>query len=150
MRWRGTPIRRPSSSGSAVSSAYDAVRKGRRRLRHEIRSLPEGQARDAAPWLPKEIEDRDLRAAILGAIARLPRRQATAVLLHIVEEQSYEESPNDGLLESTSGSTSRAGRAGLAGNCAPSSRALPPGRSGREEGGVMTERNSRMWIWTNS
>ena len=75
----------------AVSAAFDAVRKSRRRLRHEIPGLPDERADDAAPEAGKEIEDRDLRAAILGAISRLPRRQATAVLLHIVEEQSYED-----------------------------------------------------------
>lgn len=75
----------------AVTSAYDAVRKGRRRSRHEIAGLPEGQAKDVAPPAEKDIEDRDLRAAILGAIGRLPRRQAEAVLLHVVEDQSYED-----------------------------------------------------------
>ena len=99
----------------AVSSAYDAVRKGTRRLRHEIRSLPEGQARDAAPSAAKEIEDRDLRAAILGAIGRLPRRQATAVLLHIVEEQSYADIAQAmGCSESTVRVHVARGRAGLA------------------------------------
>lgn len=75
----------------AVSAAYDAVRKSRRRLRQEIPGLPVERIDDAAPSVGKEIEDRDLRAAILGAISRLPRRQATAVLLHIVEEQSYQD-----------------------------------------------------------
>ena len=75
----------------AVAAAYDAVRKSRRRLRHEIPGLPDERADDAAPPVAKGVEDRDLRAAILEAIGRLPRRQATAVLLHIVEEQSYED-----------------------------------------------------------
>jgi RNA polymerase sigma-70 factor (ECF subfamily) len=75
----------------AITSAYDALRKGRRRLRHEIAGLPEGQAKDAERAPAKEVEDRDLRAAILRAIGRLPRRQATAVLLHIVEDQPYED-----------------------------------------------------------
>jgi RNA polymerase sigma-70 factor (ECF subfamily) len=75
----------------AVSAAYDAVRKSRRRLRHEIPGLPDERVDDTAPLVGKEIEDRDLRAAIIGAIGRLPKRQATAVLLHVVEEQSYED-----------------------------------------------------------
>jgi RNA polymerase sigma-70 factor, ECF subfamily len=73
----------------AVSAAYDAVRKIRRRLRHEIPSLPVERVDDTASLVGKEIEDRDLRAAIIAAIGRLPKRQATAVLLHIVEDQSY-------------------------------------------------------------
>lgn len=75
----------------AVSAAYDAVRKSQRRLLHEIPGLPDERVDDPAPSVGKEIEDRDLRAAILGAIGRLPKRQATAVLLRIVEEQSYED-----------------------------------------------------------
>jgi len=74
----------------AVSTAVDAVRKSRRRLRHEIPGLPGDRADAAAPPLTKGIEDRDLRAAILGAIGRLPRRQAAAVVLHLIDEQTYE------------------------------------------------------------
>jgi RNA polymerase sigma-70 factor (ECF subfamily) len=75
----------------SVGVAYDAVRKGHRRLSHEIPGLPDEAAHDAAPPVTKGSEDRDLRAAILEAIGRLPKRQAMAVLLHLVEEQSYEE-----------------------------------------------------------
>jgi len=75
----------------AVSTAVDAVRKSRRRLRHEIPGSPGDRADAAAPTLTKGMEDRDLRAAILGAIGRLPKRQATAVVLHLIEEQSYED-----------------------------------------------------------
>jgi RNA polymerase sigma-70 factor, ECF subfamily len=75
----------------AVTTAYDTVRKSRRRLRHEIPGLPDERVDDTSPPVEKEIEDSDLRAAILGAIGRLPKRQATALLLHVVEEQSYED-----------------------------------------------------------
>jgi len=99
----------------AVTSAYDAVRKGRRRLRHEVQGLPEGQALDNAPSAATQIDNRDLRAAILRAIGRLPRRQATAVLLHIVEEQSYEDIAQAmGCSESTVRVHVARGRAGLA------------------------------------
>ena len=53
--------------------------------------LPDDPADDTAPPVTKDAEDRDLRAAVLEAIGELPRRQAAAVLLHIVEERSYEE-----------------------------------------------------------
>jgi RNA polymerase sigma factor (sigma-70 family) len=75
----------------SVGTAYDAVRRTRRRLSHEIPGLPGDRADDAAPPVTKGAEDRGLRAAILEAIGRLPKRQATAVLLRIVEEQPYEE-----------------------------------------------------------
>jgi len=73
----------------AVSAAYDALRKNRRRLRHECGGLNEPLAIDPRPPVGRGIEDRDVRTAILGAIGRLPRRQAAAVLLHIVEEMPY-------------------------------------------------------------
>jgi RNA polymerase sigma-70 factor (ECF subfamily) len=75
----------------SIAAAYDAVRKNRRRLCHEISSLPGEPADDSAAPVGKESEDRSLRAAILAAIGRLPKRQATAILLRIIEEQSYEE-----------------------------------------------------------
>ncbi len=75
----------------AVAAAYDAVRKSRRRLRHELPGLPDQPADESTPPVTKDREDRSLRVEILAAIGRLPKRQATAVLLHIVEERSYEE-----------------------------------------------------------
>ena len=75
----------------SVAAAIDAVRKSTRRLRHETPGLPDDRADDTAPPVTKGAEDRDLRAAVLEAIGELPRSQAAAVLLHIVEEQSYEE-----------------------------------------------------------
>jgi RNA polymerase sigma-70 factor (ECF subfamily) len=99
----------------AVTAAYDAVRKSRRRLRHEASGLPDERADDAAPPVTKGIEDRELRAAILKAIGRLPRRQATAVLLYIVEEQSYEDIARAmDCSESTVRVNVMRGRAGLA------------------------------------
>jgi RNA polymerase sigma-70 factor (ECF subfamily) len=75
----------------SVAMAYDALRKSRRRLRHEVPGLPDQAADDSAAPVTKDAEDRSLRAAILEAIGRLPKRQATAALLRIVEEQPYEE-----------------------------------------------------------
>lgn len=99
----------------AVSAAIDAVRKSRRRLRHETPGLPDGRAGDTAPPLEREVESRDLQAAVLDAVGRLPRRQATAVLLHIVEEQPYEEAARAmGCSESTVRVNVMRGRAGLA------------------------------------
>lgn len=99
----------------AVSAAIDAVRKSRRRLRHETPGLADGRAGDSAPPLESEVESRDLQAAVLDAVGRLPRRQATAVLLHIVEDQSYEEAARAmGCSESTVRVNVMRGRAGLA------------------------------------
>lgn len=73
----------------AITAAIDAVRKDQRRLRHETPGLPDDRAEGPGLTVNQEIEGRDLRAAVLEAIRHLPRRQATAVLLHVVEEQSY-------------------------------------------------------------
>jgi RNA polymerase sigma factor (sigma-70 family) len=75
----------------AVTAAIDALRRDRRRWRHEAPERPDERTEDAAPPVGKGAEDRELREAILEAVGRLPRRQATAVMLHIVEERSYEE-----------------------------------------------------------
>ena len=94
-RKRGTVARHPNPQALilkiSVNAAYDAVRKSRRRLRREIAGLPEQCPDDTASSVSKESEDRSLRADILEAIGHLPKRQATAVLMRIVEEQSYEE-----------------------------------------------------------
>lgn len=75
----------------AIGAALDALRKSRRRFAHEIPGLPAGRADEAAEPPLKDAEGRDLRAVLLQAIGRLPKRQAEAVLMRIVEEQSYEE-----------------------------------------------------------
>jgi len=120
----------------AVTSAYDVLRKAWRRRRHEVSGLPEGEAEDAAPPAEKDIEDRDLRGAILRAIGRLPRRQAEAVLLHVVEEQSYEDIARAmGCSESTARVHVARGRAVLARQLAGKITGLrcEPERSKKEE-----------------
>lgn len=73
----------------AVSAAIDVLRKDRRRLRHEAPGLADDRTGDTGPTTVQEVEARDLRSAVLEAVGRLPRRQATAVLLHVIEEQPY-------------------------------------------------------------
>lgn len=119
----------------AVSSAYDAVRKSRRFLRHEVHGLTDPGDDGIPAAAEKGLEDRELRAAVLAAIGRLPRRQATAVLLHVLEERSYEDIARAmGCSESTARVHVMRGRAGLARRL---SRQFPgcagkPDRAGRE------------------
>jgi len=121
----------------SVGAAYDALRKNRRRLRYEVPGLPEQPTDDSAVPVTKELEDRSLRADILAAIGRLPKRQAMAVLLRIVEEQSYEETARAmGCSASTVRVNVMRGRAGLARRLAgrlPSSVGAPD-RTGKEGG----------------
>jgi len=73
----------------AIGAAYDALRRSRRRLRHEAPGLPAGAADDSAPGVERNWEDRSLRTAVLEAVAGLPKRQAMAAHLRLVEEQPY-------------------------------------------------------------
>jgi len=118
----------------AVCAAYDALRKIRRRLRHETAGLSQRMADDSVPPVTKAIEDRDLRTAILRAIGQLPRRQAAAVLLHIVEERSYGETAEAlGCSESTVRVNVMRGRERLARSLA---RDVPGLTAGRREPGA--------------
>ncbi len=112
----------------AVTAAIDAVRKRRRLLRHEAAGLPDNRAGDTAAPLAEEAEAREIRSAIVGAIGRLSRRQATAVLLRVIEEQSYEDVAKAmGCSESTARVNVMRGRARLARLLAPQFPALAVG-----------------------
>jgi RNA polymerase sigma-70 factor (ECF subfamily) len=73
-----------------VNAAYDTLRKSRRiRQREEyaeIQELPAGPHSDG----PLRLEKKNLEAEILDAIRRLPRKQALAVLMRIVQDQPYD------------------------------------------------------------
>lgn len=119
----------------AVSSACDALRKTQRRLRHETAGLSERLADGSIPSVTKTLEDRDLRTKILGAIGRLPKRQAAAVLLHIVEELPYGEIAEAmSCSESTVRVNVMRGRERLAQALAQEIAGLGVGRGRQEEG----------------
>jgi len=121
----------------SIDAATDAVRKMRRRLRHEIPGLPDQAADNSAFPVSREAEDRVVRAGILEAIGRLPRRQAAAVLLRLVEEQSYEEIAQ---AMGCSGTTARIhvmrGRASLARRLAHLRPGVSAGHGEREQEGL--------------
>jgi RNA polymerase sigma-70 factor (ECF subfamily) len=75
----------------SIDAAYDALRRSRRRLRHETGSPPVEAADPSARGAERLEEDRNLREAVLEAVGRLPKRQATAALLRLVEERPYPE-----------------------------------------------------------
>lgn len=73
-----------------VNTAYDTLRKSRRiRQREEsaeIQDLP-----SESPGIGSErLEQKNLEAEIMDAIRRLPKKQALAVLMRIVQEQPYD------------------------------------------------------------
>ena len=120
----------------SVNAAYDAVRKRQRRLKHESPGLPDDRVDKATPPVANVLEDRELREAVLEAIACLPRRQATAVLLSIVEEQPYGDIARAmGCSESTVRVHVMRGRAALAGSLARERPGIVAGRGlGEKEG----------------
>ena len=71
-----------------LHSAIDVVRRGLRRRETGdvvLETRPAGPGRGPS----ESLERREQYEAVVGAIARLPRQQALAVLMRVVEEQSY-------------------------------------------------------------
>jgi RNA polymerase sigma factor (sigma-70 family) len=75
----------------SINAAYDILRKDRRRLLREVAAVADRNGDPRSDSVPEEVEARGLRARVLEAIGRLPRKQATAALLRLVEERSYAE-----------------------------------------------------------
>lgn len=72
-----------------IDASYDTLR---RRKRHNPTEAPEMLLRvpTGVTGAPDELVGRETEKEIMKAIAALPRKQATAVLMRIVQEQSYE------------------------------------------------------------
>jgi RNA polymerase sigma factor (sigma-70 family) len=93
-----------------ANSAYDALR--RRRVR-QADPLPAGLA-DAAPSAMDQAAAEELRDEVVAAVARLPRKQALAVLMRVVQERDYAEiAAALGCSEQTARSHAAKGRARL-------------------------------------
>jgi len=71
-----------------LHSAIDAVRRGLRRRETGDAAL-EARPAPAGGGPGESVERREQHEAVVGALARLPRQQALAVLMHVVEEQPY-------------------------------------------------------------
>jgi RNA polymerase sigma-70 factor (ECF subfamily) len=73
-----------------VNAAYDTLRKSKRIRQHEattqIQEVPAKPDSDGSLWLEKK----NVESEILDAIRRLPRKQALAVLMRIVQDQPYD------------------------------------------------------------
>jgi RNA polymerase sigma factor (sigma-70 family) len=73
-----------------LNCAYDSLRKRKRHRRDQHLSnldALEGQSRTSASL---ELEQKQTVAEVLNAIGRLPRNQALAVLMRIIQDQPYE------------------------------------------------------------
>jgi len=73
-----------------LNAACDALRKQKRSSRHEDLSLfihlPDSSSAGAA----RALETKEIEAEVLKAISRLPRKQALAVLMRIVQDEPFD------------------------------------------------------------
>ena len=74
-----------------VNAAYDSLRKQRRRSRHEMQDLRGQDYVHSNSSVQEELEQKDMQAEILDAVRRLPRKQALAVLMRIVQGLPYDD-----------------------------------------------------------
>ncbi len=72
-----------------INAAYDVLRrKARLRRAEEVRAIPANLA-DSSPSVLKRLTVREDQAQVLDAIGRLPRNQATAVVMRLMERLPY-------------------------------------------------------------
>jgi len=73
-----------------LNCAYDSLRKRERQRRQKDLSNLVSDESQSGTTASLELEQKQAVAEVLNAIARLPRSQALAVLMRIVQDQSYE------------------------------------------------------------
>jgi RNA polymerase sigma factor (sigma-70 family) len=73
-----------------IHAAIDVLRRNRRRSRAEESAAPTAWRAKPTDGPSAEAERNEARALVLDAVARLPERQAAAVILRVLEEQPYE------------------------------------------------------------
>ena len=74
----------------AIHAAIDVLRRERRRRRAEESAAPAAWRASPQAGPAAEAERNEVRGLVLDAVARLPEKQAAAVTLRVLEEQSYE------------------------------------------------------------
>ncbi len=72
-----------------LNTACDALRKRRRWLKQQDPSLQNRLLRPSVTDAARDLERKKMEDEILEAISRLPRKQALAVLMRIVQDQPY-------------------------------------------------------------
>jgi RNA polymerase sigma-70 factor (ECF subfamily) len=74
-----------------VNAAYDSLRKQGRRSRHEMQDFKNQDYVHSNSSVQEELEQKNMQAEILDAVRRLPRKQALAVLMRIVQGLPYDD-----------------------------------------------------------
>jgi RNA polymerase sigma-70 factor (ECF subfamily) len=72
-----------------IDAAYDQLRRRLRRRCENESSVPSIELADRSPTPSEAAEASEQYLAVVAAIGRMPRQQATAILLRIVQGQSY-------------------------------------------------------------
>ncbi len=73
-----------------MNSAYDSLRKQKRFRKQEGSSLIHEFPDLSGTTVPFDLERKKMKDEILKAISRLPRKQASAVLMRVVQDQPYD------------------------------------------------------------
>lgn len=73
-----------------ANTAYDMLRRRIRRQKHESPQLVPATLRDSRPNPSDRLLQRQCQVEISAAISRLPRNNAIAILMRLVQEQPYE------------------------------------------------------------
>ncbi len=74
-----------------LNAAYDSLRKSKHHLKNlSLETLPQDPSASAAAT-PEKLEGKKTEAEVLSAIGRLPRSQALAVLMRVIQGHSYSE-----------------------------------------------------------
>ena len=75
----------------AIHAAHDTLRRKARQGRHFLPEPVAPEFPDATPTVVQRIAEAEQDKEVLAAIAKLPGNQATAMLMHAVEELPYAE-----------------------------------------------------------
>jgi len=73
-----------------LNAAYDSLRRRRHLLRHEEVSILNNTPGSVDHGAIRTLAARETEDAVLQAIGRLPRKQALAVLMRIIQEESFD------------------------------------------------------------
>lgn len=73
-----------------MNSAYDSLRKQKRFRKQENSSLLHEFPDLSGTTVPSNLERKRIEGEILRAIIRLPRKQARAVLMRVIQDQPYD------------------------------------------------------------
>jgi RNA polymerase sigma-70 factor (ECF subfamily) len=73
-----------------LNCAYDCLRKRERQRKHQNLITQSASGDQARPNVSCDLEQKQAVSEVLRAMSRLPRNQAFAVIMRVVQEQSYD------------------------------------------------------------